>query len=73
METFARAFEAEGYSVWWNPDIRPGETWDEVIGRELRAAVHVVRGLMRPSSPYPTASVSHASTSRGCTSGGCTG
>lgn len=31
----ARALEARGWSVWWDPEILPGETWDEVIEREL--------------------------------------
>ena len=42
VEPIAAALEAEGYSVWWDSDIRPGETWDEVIERELRAAACVI-------------------------------
>jgi len=34
----AEALEQQGWSVWWDPDIHPGETWDEVIERELDAA-----------------------------------
>ena len=41
-ETIAQALQAEGYSVWWDPDIRPGETWDAVIDRELHAAACVI-------------------------------
>ncbi|MFM1813309.1 MAG: hypothetical protein RLZ98_4 [Pseudomonadota bacterium] len=38
----ARAFEEEGLSVWWDPEIVPGTTYDEVIDRELEAAKCVV-------------------------------
>lgn len=34
----AEALEQHGWSVWWDPDIHPGETWDQVIERELDAA-----------------------------------
>ena len=33
---------AEGFSVWWDAVLRSGETFDEVIERELRAAKAVV-------------------------------
>ncbi|HXG82044.1 MAG TPA: TIR domain-containing protein [Sphingomicrobium sp.] len=39
---FAECFAAEGFSVWWDAVIRSGETFDEVIERELRAAKAVV-------------------------------
>ena len=38
----ADALEARGWSVWWDAEIPPGETWDEVIERELTAAKAVV-------------------------------
>jgi adenylate cyclase len=31
------ALEAEGWSVWWDPAITPGEEFDEQISRELDA------------------------------------
>ena len=34
-QRLAQALEVRGWSVWWDPDILPGETWDEVIEREL--------------------------------------
>lgn len=32
------ALEAQGWSVWWDPDIAPGEEFDSLISRELDAA-----------------------------------
>jgi adenylate cyclase len=32
------ALEAEGWSIWWDPEIAPGEEFDELISRELDAA-----------------------------------
>lgn len=34
----ADKLEARGWSAWWDAEIPPGETWDEVIERELTAA-----------------------------------
>ena len=31
------ALEAEGWSVWWDPEITPGEEFDALISRELEA------------------------------------
>jgi adenylate cyclase len=39
---FAAAFEAEGFSVWWDAALRPGEAFDEVIEAALKAAKAVV-------------------------------
>lgn len=39
---FARAFEAEGLSVWWDVGLRTGEAYDEVTESALRAAKAVV-------------------------------
>ncbi|GAB3368028.1 adenylate/guanylate cyclase domain-containing protein [Lysobacter rhizosphaerae] len=33
-----KALEAQGWSVWWDPDISPGEEFDSLISRELEAA-----------------------------------
>jgi hypothetical protein len=38
----ADALEAEGFSVWWDPEILPGTTFDEVIDRALNAAKCVI-------------------------------
>src|SRR5688572_12343337 len=32
------ALEAQGWSVWWDPDITPGEEFDTLISRELDEA-----------------------------------
>lgn len=39
---FAECFEYEGFSVWWDAALHSGETFDEVIEAELRAARAVV-------------------------------
>ena len=36
------ALEAEGWSVWWDPEITPGEEFDSLISRELETARSVV-------------------------------
>ena len=36
------ALEAEGWSVWWDPEITPGEEFDGMISRELEAARSLV-------------------------------
>jgi adenylate cyclase len=33
-----RALEAEGWSVWWDPEITPGQEFDTLISRELDQA-----------------------------------
>src|SRR6188474_651234 len=39
---FAECFAQEGFSVWWDAALRSGQTFDEVIEKELRAAKAVV-------------------------------
>ena len=39
---FADSFVQEGFSVWWDAALRSGQTFDEVIEKELRAAKAVV-------------------------------
>jgi TolB-like protein/Tfp pilus assembly protein PilF len=39
---FAEAFEAEGFSVWWDVTLRSGEAYDEVTEAALRSAKAVV-------------------------------
>jgi hypothetical protein len=39
---FAEGFAEEGFSVWWDAVMHSGETFDEVIERNLRAAKAVV-------------------------------
>ncbi len=36
------ALEAQGWSVWWDPEITPGDEFDALIGKELEAARAVV-------------------------------
>lgn len=38
----AELFAADGWSVWWDRNIRPGSSWDESIERQLAAASCVV-------------------------------
>ncbi len=39
---FSQCFSEQGFSVWWDAALHSGETFDEVIERELRAARAVV-------------------------------
>jgi TolB-like protein len=39
---FAEAFEAEGFSVWWDVTLRSGEAYDQVTEEALRTAKAVV-------------------------------
>ena len=39
---FAESFAREGFSVWWDAALRSGQTFDEVIEKELRSAKAVV-------------------------------
>jgi TolB-like protein len=41
-QRFAEAFEAEGFSVWWDVTLRSGEAYDEVTEEALRTARAVV-------------------------------
>jgi tetratricopeptide (TPR) repeat protein/TolB-like protein len=36
------ALEAEGWSVWWDPEISPGQEFDRLIGQELEKARAVI-------------------------------
>ena len=36
------ALEAQGWSVWWDPEITPGDEFDALIGAELETARAVV-------------------------------
>lgn len=38
----AETLKRHGWSVWWDPEIPPGKTWDELIERELASASCVV-------------------------------
>ena len=37
-----KALEAEGWNLWWDPEISPGEEFDSLISRELEQAKAVV-------------------------------
>ena len=39
---FAESFAREGFTVWWDAALRSGQTFDEVIEQELRAAKAVI-------------------------------
>ncbi|MEM7767400.1 MAG: tetratricopeptide repeat protein [Pseudomonadota bacterium] len=42
VRLIAESLEREGLDVFWDPEIPPGETWDNVIARELKAARCVI-------------------------------
>jgi hypothetical protein len=39
---FAEAFVAEGFDVWWDTELKPGDAFDDVIEQRLREAKAVV-------------------------------
>jgi TolB-like protein len=41
-QRFAEAFEAQGFSVWWDATLRSGEAYDQVTEKALRTAKAVV-------------------------------
>ena len=41
-QNIARALEAQGLSVWWDRDIAPGRSWDEVIEDALRGSAAIL-------------------------------
>ena len=41
-QRFAKAFDAEGFSVWWDVTLRSGEAYDEVTEEALKTAKAVV-------------------------------
>ena len=42
VRPLVRAFESQGWSVWWDAHVEPGDRFHHVIDRELRAARVVV-------------------------------
>ncbi|HXZ68509.1 MAG TPA: TIR domain-containing protein [Alphaproteobacteria bacterium] len=46
---FVTALEAQGWSVWWDPEITPGQEFDSLIRQEL-AAAHAVIVVWTPAS-----------------------
>ena len=51
---FAQAIETYGWSVWWDPKLRAGERFDDVIEEALKAAksVIVMWSKLSVKSPY---------------------
>src|SRR5205823_560750 len=45
------AIEAQGWSVWWDPEIDPGQEFDRLIAAELKAAAAVLV-VWTPSSVH---------------------
>lgn len=50
IRLIAQALMAEGFSVWWDPEIKPGKKWDDLIRRELEGAAAVVTCWTRASA-----------------------
>ena len=50
--SLAQALETRGWSVWWDPEITPGQEFDELIAAELDAAIIV--------NPFDTEGVAEA-------------
>jgi len=42
VETLVRALKSEGFNVWWDLDLAPGETWNEVLRQRIDSARSVV-------------------------------
>jgi adenylate cyclase len=42
VASLVAAIEAQGWSVWWDPEIPPGQEFDRLIAAELRLAIAVV-------------------------------
>jgi hypothetical protein len=42
VRALVETFRTFGWSVWWDRELKPGETWDDVIGKALGAARCVV-------------------------------
>ncbi len=42
VRLIAEGLEQAGFDVFWDPEIPPGETWDNIIARELKAARCVI-------------------------------
>ena len=61
---FAKCFADEGFVVWWDATLQAGETFDEVIERELKAA----RAVVVLWSPRPNGSPDHSLTNPGASS-----
>src|ERR1700679_1887929 len=42
VKILARAFEAEGFSVWWDMKVLPGDEFGDIVVREIAASKCVV-------------------------------
>ena len=42
VEKLVRALESEGFNVWWDLHLAPGQTWDEVLKQRIESARSVV-------------------------------
>jgi adenylate cyclase len=49
------AIEAQGWSVWWDPEIAPGQEFDRQIAAELKIATAVLVVWTPKSVPLPVA------------------
>jgi hypothetical protein len=41
-EILVNALQRPGWTIWWDPEIEPGESWDDLIEEALEAARNVV-------------------------------
>jgi hypothetical protein len=63
VRLIAHALAAEGFAVWWDPEIKPGAKWNEVIRKALESAGAVVTVWSKTSakSNWVLAETTHGS------------
>lgn len=67
VRLIAAGLTAEGFEVWWDPEIKPGRKWNDVLRKALEgaAAVIVVWSKTSAKSDWVLAEASHAQARKG--------